>query len=307
MAEATAEGGIVTDPLRPVSLGPTEGSTASDEITLNPKEGERQAWWPEGVNSEAELQAFVSGLTKPQAPTDGAPLDPEAAPKPATEEPAAKAATEEPAKARTDDEIRESLKAAGGVYADPKYEPFALEVEKTGALSEASIAKAATDFNVPPEYVKAFVDGQLAARALETAKVQTTQTEALRKVAIAIKTVFPGEEGNKQYEDFIAWGSKDGNLTNEERLAYDSAMDRGDTPTMQVLLANFRTRFMSEGDTTTRREITNSGAQQPAAQASTAVTPFASLSEGRAAMASRRYKTDAAYRQSVDARYVITP
>ena len=319
MAQADTNGNVEGN-FQVAASGPLEGKVSVEDNIRGPlAEGQRQPWWPEGVNSDAEMEAWRPGQEPAAKPNAS---DVAKTPEELAAEEAAKKALEgdDAAKAKedtekkpdeegktpeplTDDQIKANLEKAGGVYADPRYLPFAIEVERTGALSAESLAKAATDFNVPPEFVKSFIDGQLAQKALAANTANQENSAKENAIGAAILGVFTGDDGATEYEAFVQWGAT--NLSKAEQTAYDSAMDRGDTTTIGILLGTYKARFQA-AEPGTRRDITQTGNAGAGNQEAQGVKPFASLAEGRAAMGSRKYATDAAYRAEVDARYVVT-
>ncbi len=190
---------------------------------------------------------------------------------------------------RTDDEIKASLKEAGGIYADPKYEPFALEFEKTGQLSPESITKAAADFGISEDFVKEFVKGQTALKA--TAGQPAAADVAL---ASALTEVAPDE---KTYNDILEWGRE--NLTAKEQSAYNSALDRKDGTTAATLLAGFKAKWAADGNGKGPRDVTSEGSTA-SGQGATAATGYASMEEQKAAQRDPRYDKDPAYRAEVE-------
>lgn len=210
---------------------------------------------------------------------------------PAKEEPKADPAKDAPKEdARSDDDIRASLKAAGGIYADPNYEAAAIEFERTGDVSDETLAATAKAFNVDVATAKAFVEGQKAQRTLaatsgEASVVQLTSD--LHKAA----------GGEAEFTKFLAWGAE--NLTQAEQDSYDKAL-ASDPETAKVLFNAFNERFKAAGNGPSPRDLTMEAQGSSTAPAS--VQGYASQAEQSAAMNDPRYETDEAYRKTVYAK-----
>lgn len=201
----------------------------------------------------------------------------------------------------TDDALKERLKAAGGIYADPKYEPYALEFEKSGGkgLSEESLAKAAADFGVPVEAVKAFMDGQIAQRQLQASQAGQPTAEQVA-TATAIVEVIPNEA---DYKALLAWG-KDG-LSADDRAAYDAALDRGDKATVKSLLGAFQAKFAASGQGKSPRDVTQEGAGEDT-HGSSGAKPYTSQAQVEADMNNPQYAKDPAFRKEVQDRIAVS-
>lgn len=313
--EAT-EFGNGTDPV--TKAAPVQGQASAEEVS-----GDRPAHWPQDkddkgeflVKSEPEMASwYAEQMAKAQKgeTTEAAKTED---PSKVAETKAADPAKVETPKAEvkvdplTDDQIAANLKQAGGIYADEKYLPFAIEVERTGALSEASIAAAAAAFAVPPEYVKTFVDGQLATKELASTKAaQEVTTAAAAKqntIAEAVLSVMPDPAG---YEPMMKWGaSADSTLSKDVVAAYDRAIDAGDATTIKALLPSIKAAFeASGGGATERRDITQGRAAQAQQAKAPATKPFGSMDEQVAAQGDRRYGRDPAYRNEVNARIAVS-
>lgn len=194
---------------------------------------------------------------------------------------------------RSDDEIRESLKKAGGIYADERYEPFAMEFEKTGDLSADSIKKAAEVFGIPESFVSEFISNAKIAKVAQTQQAGQPTAEQV-KLATAIVEIIPEE---KDYRAVLAWGHE--NLSAEEQAAYDGALNRGDEVTAKALLKDFHQRFLASGNGPGPRDVTREGTGGGTPQATQG---FASSAEMQEAMRDPRYAADPAYRRQVEQR-----
>lgn len=277
----------------------SQASTGADQVNLHAEDGVRQDWWPEGVNTEDELKAYVEGLNKPQdgaiegEPAKGEP-DPQNAPKlpegftPDT---------------RTDDEIKAALAEAGGLYADERYAPLAIEMARSGQLTDASVTAAATAFGVPENAVRDFIKGQQALQAQGTTKAASEATAQQQAMATAIVKVVTE---NADYEAIVGTWGKD-NLSDPEKKAFDSALDRGDAATVESLLKGFYDRYKLDGHGAARREITTAGTGGAATQGQpAAVEPYGSLGEYTKDSSTKRYREDAKFRDQVDKRFIAS-
>lgn len=280
--------------------------------------GERPAHWPQDKNedgsfkvtSEAEMATWFAGAFT----GEGAPKvnEPEAK-APAVETPKApepKPEETKPAEATvlTDEQIATNLKAAGGIYADEKYLPFAIEVERTGALTPESLAKAAADFGVPPEFVKTFVDGQLATKELATTKAAQASTAAAdaRNKAVA-DTILGVVKDASAYDTMMTWAHDTANVNADTQKAFNKALDSGDTDTLKVLTKSIHDAWQAAPGGSVRRDITRGASpEQIQARQAPAAKPFGSMDEQVQAQGSRRYQQDQGYRDEVNARIAVS-
>lgn len=180
--------------------------------------------------------------------------------------------------ALSDDAIKANLQKAGGIYADPKYEPFALEFEKTGKLSEASVTAAAAAFGIPEDFVKEFVKGQEAMRA----NVTHTASQADVAFVAELTKVVPDAEA---YAAILEWGKA--NLSKDQQAAYNKALDAKDATTASVLLGSFKAAFNAAGEGKGPRDVTVEGGPQGG---SVSTQGFANREEMHAAQNDERYR-----------------
>lgn len=196
---------------------------------------------------------------------------------------------------RTDEEIVASLKEAGGIYADERYQPFALEFEKTGGLSEESVKKAAEAFAIPEDFVKQFVEGQKAMRTAPAAEANAGLI-ALGKVINEVVQ----EEG--QYEKLLEWG-KDA-IPADQQQAYNAALDRTDAVTAKLLLQGFWEQFKEAGHAPGPKDATSG--LSTSGGAAKAAEPYSSSAEMQADMNKPEYQTDARFRKQVEQRIAVS-
>lgn len=297
-----------------------------------PFDGEgRPAWLPPEVTDDTSFRAWYdkgtqgaafSGDAPTEAPKldeDGNPIvDPNAPKEAPTEEAPSDLATEEPKTTeeapkeftpdpRTDDQIKASLKEAGGLYADQRYEAAALEFAKTGTVSAETLATTATAFGVTPEIAKTVFDAQ---RALVEANgklaqgAQTTQVAAQdAALSASLSKIVPADA---DYNALLAWGK--GALTEAEMSRYNKALDEKDTATVEALLPGFYDRFKASGNGPRPRDITTEAT--PAAALNQGPRGFKDDQEMNAAIADPRYNKDtdegARYRAGVMARIKVS-
>lgn len=270
----------------------TQAASAGD----NP-EGGRPEWLPEGVNSVDELPDY---FRKQEA---GAKVEAQVADplvKPARDE--APKGEDEAAKpgVRTDDEIKAGLKEKGGIYADPKYEPYALAFEKNGDLTAEERTKAATDFGVPQAFIDSWVEQSKELRTATTAAKASAQqssemlTAQLRTERLAIVG------GEDQFKEFNTWATE--NLTKGQLDAYNSAPNED---TARELLSSYADKWKRAGNGPGARDATEGKAVEDTSGRS-GVKPYESQAEQLADQGSQKYKTDPAFRNAVQQRIAIS-
>lgn len=267
---------------------------------------------PEGIAQAAADKLAYDKEHGGGAPVEEvAPKDGEAPPAKTGDETAPKADAEEPVVYKTMAEvpaerveaIKTNLKAAGGLFADPRYEAAALEFESLGSITDATKASTAAAFNVPVEAIDQFVAGQVAQRQLAAAQpkgaAQGEPTAADVALGQEVLKAFPGATTEADYSAFMAWG-KD-NLTAPEKAAYDGALNRGDAATTGILLESFKAKYSAAGHGPGPRDITQEG-QASTSNTAPQVQGFKSSDEMTKAMSDPRYRTDPAYNAEVAAR-----
>lgn len=273
------------------SDGKARTAFVSEGVSLEDTGSERPAWLPEGVDKVEELQDFFEKKGK-FAPKEGATTE-EVTPPAATEE-----ANKEPAKARTDEEIIADLTKAGGIYADPKYQPHALVFEKTGDLTAEQRQQAATDLNVPLEYVNSFVEQAKQLRQANTT-ANTSSQLASEMLSAQVRnerlSIIGGEE---HFEGFNKWVSDPANVPAAELDAYNKATDEA---TARALLSKFASSWKQAGNGAGPRDLTQEG-QQGGDGAQGGVQGYASQAEMLEDMGKAQYRTDSAFRNKVAAR-----
>lgn len=209
------------------------------------------------------------------------------------------------ASTRTDDEIRTSLKEAGGFYADAKYEPAAFEFEKTGTVSPATIKSTAEAFGVPEDMVQKFIDGQIAIRdgaASQATAATAAQAAQVQAIVTRMETAAGGKEA---YDKFVTWGKT--NLSDAEAKAYDTALDK-DPDTAAVLLDNFLAKYRADGNGSPRDITKREGGDKAIGDTQVSSSKgYGSSAEQTKDMQDPRYqKGDKAWHAHVQARTAAT-
>lgn len=315
-------------PLVPPASVPVGGQVTTQEGTKQtfasasasmPEDGSKPTWlpaeieWPEGGLQGEALDSAIQAHFKAKEKAD--PAAGEEQPVKTAEEIAA----EEAAKAkepkqedqedkpkdapaeRTDDEIRASLKEAGGIYANPEYEPFAITFERKGDLTPEERTQASEKLGVPLDAVNSFVDLQKQARAVmaENATLKTSQAEAIS--GTQKNELFAVTGGGENYGKFAEW-AKEG-LTDAQKATYDKA----DHATAKELLAGYYARFQQAGGGDGGRDLTAEGDVLSESQDKQGqVKPYASTAEQLADQNDPRYDKDPGFRAKVIARIGAT-
>lgn len=200
--------------------------------------------------------------------------------------------------AGTDDDLRASLKEAGGLYADPRYESAAMEFERQGAISDATRDKLALEFGVERPIVDSVIEGQISRRTEGHTQAQASakQAEADQKTVIAdITSVVEG--GSDGYDKFVEWASKA--LSAAQKDAYNKALD-SDPSVAKELLRGFNDTYKATGLGAPPRDVAAEAAQ--GGTSGTTAAGYASQAEQQAAIRDPRYRKDAAYRKEVEGR-----
>ena len=150
---------------------------------------------------------------------------------------------------------------------------YAKEYADTGALSDESIAKL-TASGIPEPIIRNYLDG--------IGALSERQSQQIYGLV----------GGETQYNSMLEWASE--NLDEGEIDAFNSIMEQGNTPTMQMAVRGLQARYtqtvgqpskLIQGDTT-----------GPSGGA------FRSIAEVTAAMQDPRYSKDPAYRREVENR-----
>ena len=151
------------------------------------------------------------------------------------------------------------------------------EFTETGELSEASFESLAKA-GIPREFVETYLQGQTAIADNQTAQVQETIG------------------GPQNYEAMAEWAVE--NLSEEQLEAYNEVVESGTVDQAKMAVQGLFAQFTSAGGKTPQVVM---GATQGAS-----VKPFNSAAQVTEAMKDPRYKSDPAYRQTVEQRLAVT-
>lgn len=273
---------------------------------------------PVSVIQSGSDSVTMPGAMSVSADLDAKPAATEEAPKPATEEapkvegdkaPEGDKPKEEAPKAASEDKpktvaeakpeevqaVKDRLKAAGGFYADPRYESAGLEFEITGDVTPETISATATAFNVPEDMVKEFINGAKAGKLLQASQAEQSAKDtqaATDKVVSEIHALVP--DGAKGWEAFSAWSKE--NIPASDRAAYDAVLDSNPTAA-KLLMQGFVDKFKAAGNGAPR-DLTQEGSGAPASSAGS--KGYASQAEMERDMNDPRYRSgDTAFHAQV--------
>lgn len=151
------------------------------------------------------------------------------------------------------------------------------EFEETGELSDGSF-EALAKAGVPREFVEAYLEGQTAITDNQTTEVQNLIG------------------GPQNYEAMAEWAVE--NLSEEQLDAYNEVVEGGTVDQAKMAVQGLFSQFTAAGGKTPQVVM---GATQGAS-----VKPFNSAAQVTEAMKDPRYKSDPAYRQSVEQRLAVT-
>src|SRR5262245_39274646 len=104
--------------------------------------------------------------------------------------------------------------------------------------------------------------------------------------------VYAKAGGKDAYESMRNWASA--NFSNEEKMAYTQILNHGNPAQIEMALGALKARYVAANGA--------SGSPLEGHTGAAGATGFASTAEMRAPMSDPRYRTDAAYRQSVERR-----
>jgi hypothetical protein len=117
---------------------------------------------------------------------------------------------------------------------DPRLAPYTTELTENGSLSDESVAKAAAEFGVSEDMVRAYVKGLTTEADSSTAELNAAASE--------LASLAGGREG---YADFTKW-AEEGGMTPEQTTVYNKALD-GDKDVAKALLATHVANWKAAG------------------------------------------------------------
>lgn len=150
---------------------------------------------------------------------------------------------------------------------------FTDEYSKNGKLSAESIAEL-TKRGIPEKLVTQYIQGQ-------TALIERQRSDVLSVVG-----------GEKAFEAFQKWADK--GLSNEEKQAFNKALESGDTSVAKTVLSGLYSKYTAQNGT---KPKLLSGTKGP-----TGPKPFNNVHEMVKAQQDPKYQTDPSYRNQVEQR-----
>lgn len=240
-------------------------------------------------NAEVRAAAGQTPVTPPEDPGDdpvgqpssGEPERPEfLLPKFKTMEEQAKAYVElekqlgkrQPPKAGdTPPPVKEGEKPPATQLQPTELDAFEKEFAETGTLSEASYAALGAK-GLPKHVVDGYIAGQMARGEAQ------------------VQQVYNLTGGAENYAQMVEWAK--GSLSNDERAAYDAAVDSKDMSKAMFAARGLWAQFQ-------QAQGTQPQLLKGKASGGSAVAPFMDTAQLKEAMSDPRYKTSEAYRQEV--------
>lgn len=172
----------------------------------------------------------------------------------------------------TDGEVANALKAAGLDQAK-----YTEEFATTGDLSEASLAEL-EKAGFPREMTSVYLEGLKAQRNAYTT------------------AIFSEAGGESGYKAMIAWAGA--NLSDGEIEAFNKAIQSGDAASAKLAVGGLAAKHRASARPSLLHGKSGAGTDS--------VQPFANATERRQAVNDPRYRHDAAYRKSVQARIAVS-
>lgn len=175
---------------------------------------------------------------------------------------------------------------------DVRLVPYTTEVMEKGELSEASIAKAATDFlgKDTPE------NRALVQNYVELFKGQMSSTEAA-----TLQPFHEAAGGADNYKAFQQWSAE--GLSEAEANALNKALDTGQTDVALQLAKSYMEKWKADGGGTPARDLT----QQAGNGGQPVGDTYESWEQVRRDMAKPEYEKDPAFRAKVEQKLGRSP
>lgn len=288
MAPQSVGGADATEETGPLSSDTGAGVGFNASATAEaPVEGERPSWLPEAFKTEDEFKTWYDEQAgKPKA--DGSIAEHEdladkEKPEAATEE---KPKTLAEVKPEAIEAVKTQLKAAGGIFADPRYESAAIEFETLGTITPETMKSTAEAFGVPESAVQTFIDGQVAQRQLASTTSPADQAVIADLHAVA--------GGTDEYKAVAIWADN-GGIPKADMATYDGLLDTN-PGAAKLLLAGFVAAYKAAGNGKPPRDITS---EANSAETGAAAQGYASSVEMQRDMADPKYAKDAGFRAEV--------
>ena len=160
-------------------------------------------------------------------------------------------------------------------FSDEDMMPFTMEFEQTGDLSETS-RQALAERGLPREMIDRYVEGMQAQTHLE------------------LMNVYDTVGGEDNYAAMVDWAAQ--NLDPQEQESFNHIVTTGDQNAMMFAVNSLRARWEASGQMPQPQLLQGDSGFEGAYER------FESLAQVTAAMKDPRYKTDSAYRRSVELR-----
>jgi hypothetical protein len=250
---------VSMDTSKDVAEPTLEESAAKIDEQFPPPVEDRPEWLPEKFKSAEDLAKAYSELEKKLGSKK--PLD-------APVEEKAKADDEaEPKTTEVEDQAREAVENAG-----LNFDEMSNRYWESGELPEADY-KALEKAGIPKQLVDQFIAGQ-------EAMLNATR-----------QSVFSTVGGEEAYFNMTDWAAD--NMSKEEVLAYNKAVNSGDMNMAMMAVKGLQARFSAEVGYEPQRQVTGGNAKSTDAV-------YRSLAELQKDMADPRYQKDPAFRKDVE-------
>lgn len=249
---------VSMDTSKDVAEPTLEEAAAKIDEQFPPPAEDRPEWLPEKFKSAEDLAKAYSELEKKLGSKQ--PLD-----APVEEE--AKTEADDGEEAPVEDQAREAVENAG-----LNFDEMSNRYWESGELPEADY-KALEKAGIPKQLVDQFIAGQ---EAILNATRQS---------------VFSTVGGEEAYFNMTDWAAD--NMSKEEVLAYNKAVNSGDMNMAMMAVKGLQARYSAEVGFEPQRQVTGENAKASA-------SVYRSLAELQKDMADPRYQRDPAFRKDVE-------
>lgn len=175
------------------------------------------------------------------------------------------------------EEGEDPVEAAG--ISSEALEEFSAEFFQNGDLSEESLARIETEFGIPQDISKAYVDGQ---------KAMVTQAQ---------DSIFNEVGGKETYTDMLSWARD--NMSEADIAAYDAAIISNDIHTAKMVAKGLHAQYAAangQAPNLTRGNASPTGGGEG----------YQSWQQVSADMQNPKYGTDPAFRQQVQNKLAVS-
>jgi hypothetical protein len=177
------------------------------------------------------------------------------------------------------EESEESEAAESSGISTEAMEEFSNEFYETGDLSEESLGRIESEFNIPQDIARAYVEGQ---KAL---------------VEQARQSIYSEVGGQETYEAMLSW-AKD-SLSEADIQAYDTAIASNDMDTARMVAKGLHAQY-------TASEGTSPSLSRGSAASTGGAEGYQSWQQVSADMQNPKYRQDPAFRQEVKNRLSVS-